>query len=81
MAPFDHTDYTQRTHERWVALLNERLAEHRETNDTRSLTEVQTAALRGRIIELKDLLRLAMPAPATAAGPDKAPAYRLEIGE
>lgn len=79
--PFDHTDYTTRTQERWVALLTARLAEHRETNDNRAHDERQTAATRGRIAEIKDLLTLALPpAPAKAAGPNSAPVYRPQLG-
>lgn len=81
MPIFDHTDFTQRTHERWIALLTARLAEHRETNDTRTHDERQTAATRGRIAEIKDLLALASPpAPAKAAGPNSALAYRPQLG-
>ena len=37
--------------------LRRRLQEHREANDAIGNTDAETAALRGRIKELKDLLR------------------------
>jgi len=81
MAPFDHTDMTARTHERWKALLSERLAQHREANDGLRNDERITAITRGRIAELKELLALAKPAPASVADPAKASAYRPELGD
>ena len=47
-----------------------RLDRHRESNDRPQNTEVQTAIVRGRIQELKDLLALEPRAPAPDAGPE-----------
>lgn len=56
---------------KWIAHLTARIARLRTENDSPQNTEQTTATLRGRIAELKELLRLAAkPAPAQEDGPE-----------
>jgi hypothetical protein len=61
-------DFETRTWEHVRAHAEARIATLRAENDRPQNTEQQTATLRGRILELKDLLALAT-APADDAGP------------
>lgn len=42
--------------------INERIAAHRLTNDSLTMQDIVTAQIRGRIAELKDLLKIGQPA-------------------
>jgi len=67
----ERADFETRTWERLAAHMHARIATHRESNDRPQNTELQTAIVRGRIAELKELLALPEKvAPAHDAGPN-----------
>lgn len=65
----DRADFNGPTWFRLETHVRARIAKLREDNDRPQNSEQQTATLRGRILELKELLALAA-APAHEAGPD-----------
>lgn len=68
--PLDRRDFNGATWARLETYLRARIADLRQQNDRPQNTEQQTATLRGRILELKELLALPQAAPAEDASPE-----------
>lgn len=68
--PLDRRDFNGATWARLETHVRARIAKLREDNDRPQNSEQQTATLRGRILELKELLALPMAAPAEEASPE-----------
>ena len=67
----ERADFETRTWRNLAERMRDRIAELREMNDRPQNTELQTAIVRGRIAELKELLALPEKvAPAHDAGPN-----------
>ncbi len=59
--PLDERDRASDTYKKVSDYLESRLMSHREKNDTATLSEVDTALLRGQIREIKNLLAALQP--------------------
>ena len=70
---FTSEDREHRIFKAWTAMLEGRMTEHRVRNDSHAIDERDTARLRGRISELKDLLALAMPPQRGSAPAEESP--------
>jgi len=65
-------DFYSDAWKRLAKLLNDRLSELRETNDSQTKNPIETAAIRGQIAEVKRLLALPRDASAMrSASPDE----------
>lgn len=79
---FRQEDREERVFRAWIALINQRIDEYRSRNDSHSIDDRDTARLRGRIAELKDLLALVAPPPQQAsASPEQADAWGREADD
>ena len=68
---FTREEFDSALQAKWSAHFAKRIDELRRQNDSPQNSEQTTATLRGRIAELKELLRLAeKPAPAQEDGPE-----------
>jgi hypothetical protein len=68
--PLDRRDFNGATWARLETHLRARIADLRQQNDRPQNTEQQTDTLRGRILELKELLALPQAAPVEDASPE-----------